>query len=364
MAGSVPLDRLVGQPPTLNFQANQQTVSQIDRTGLYDFLKLNLSFTATYAAYTVPPTMVGSNGFESALNLIQNVTLTATGNAAGSTTDTMINTDLLTLGVYQYYYSNGALAGIPLSTPANGSQGASAVVKAFFIDPWSNKGTMTRLDSRLLSQLNLSISWRDATAIAEGGTGGTTTITNSVLPAQMVLSVREWQNVPQTIRPWLRTSDRKVQIVSQQNALQVQGVPIGNVIRRELLQGIQPQAPGYNYGWSFPAVFGSTGQAQGPMFQLLINNSTKVLNESLADIDGDNPQLLGITANAWGTLQGAIPGWYVYEPARQKKVSQSLPMWGVNRADNYIDVAGPGPNGSYLKITDVELVGATPATLS
>jgi hypothetical protein len=364
MAGSVPLDRLVGQPPVLPFAANQQQVSQIDRTGLYDFIKLNVSYTATFAAYTVPPALVGSNGFEAALNIIQNITLTATGNAAGSTTDTMINTDLQTLGVYQYYYSHGTIPGLPVATPANGSQGVAAIVKAFFVDPWSNKGTMTRLDSRLLSQLNLSISWRDQTAIATGGTGGTTSITNSVLPAQCVLSVREWQNVPQTIRPWLRTSDRKVQIVSQQNALQVQGVPIGNVIRRELLQGIQPAAPGYNYGWTFPAVFGSTGQAQGPMFQLLINNSTKVLNESLLDLVGDNPQLLGITTTPWGTNNGAIPGWYVYEPARQMKVSQSLPMWGVNRADNYVDVSGPGPNGSYLKITDIELVGATPQTLS
>ena len=114
MAGSVPLDRLVGQPPVLPFAANQQQVSQIDRTGLYDFIKLNLSFNALYAAYTTPPTMVGSNGYESVLNLIQNVTLTATGNAAGSTTDTMINTDLVTLGVYQYYYSTGALPGNPL----------------------------------------------------------------------------------------------------------------------------------------------------------------------------------------------------------------------------------------------------------
>ena len=114
----------------------------------------------------------------------------------------MINTDFVTLGVYQYYYSNGALPGLPLSTPANGSQSATAIVKAFFVDPWCNKGTMTRLDSRLLSQLNLSVSWRDATAIATGGTGGTTTLNN----AQVVLSVREWQNVPQTIRPWLRTS--------------------------------------------------------------------------------------------------------------------------------------------------------------
>jgi hypothetical protein len=63
-------------------------------------------------------------------------------------------------------------------------------------------------------------------------------------------------------------------------------------------------------------------------------------------------------------LGGAIPGWYVYEPARQRKVSQSLPMWGINRADNYIDVAPPGGNGSYLKITDMELVGATQATLA
>lgn len=360
MAGSVPLDRLVGQPPILTYAPNQQQVSQIDRTGLYDFLKLNLSFTAVLAAYTTPPTNVGSNGYESVLNLIQNVTLTATGNAAGSTTDTMINTDLVTLGVYQYYYSSGTQAGNPLGTLANGSQSPTAIVKAFFVDPWSNKGTMTRLDSRLLSQLNLSVSWRDPTSFGAGGVAGTTTINNG----QVVISVREWQNVPQTIRPWLRLSDRKVQIVAQQNAQQVQGVPIGNVIRRELLQGIVPAAAGYNYGWSSAAAFASTGQAQGPMFQLLINNSTKVLNESLADLIGDNAQLLHITNNAWGTLQGSIPGWYVYEPARQKKVSQSLPMWGVNRADNYIDVAPPGGNGSYLKITDLELVGATAATLS
>jgi hypothetical protein len=360
MAGSVPLDRLIGQPPILNYAPNQQQVSQIDRTGLYDFLKLNLSFTASLSGYTVPPTEVGSNGYESVLNLIQNVTLTATGNAAGSTTDTMINTDFLTLGVYQYYYSGGIQAGAPLATLANGSQNVNAIVKAMFIDPWSNKGTMTRLDSRLLSQLNLSISWRDVSSFATGGSGGSIALQNG----QVVLSVREWQNVPQTIRPWLRMSDRKTQIVNQQNAQQVQGVPIGNVIRRELLQGIVPQVSGYNYGWSSAAAFASTGQAQGPMFQLLINNSTKVLNESLANIVGDNPQLLQLPNNAWGTLQGAIPGWYVYEPARQKKVSQSLPMWGVNRADNYIDVAPPGPNGSYLKITDLELVGATAATLS
>ena len=87
MAGSVPLDRLIGQPPVLTFAPNQQQVSQIDRTGLYDFLKLNLSFQRCTRPIT-PPTMVGANGYESVLNLIQNVTLTATGNAAGSTTDT------------------------------------------------------------------------------------------------------------------------------------------------------------------------------------------------------------------------------------------------------------------------------------
>ena len=38
-------------------------------------------------------------------------------------------------------------------------------------------------------------------------------------------------------------------------------------------------------------------------------------------------------------------------------------MWGVNRADNYFDVAAPGTYGSYVKITDIELVGATPAIL-
>ena len=360
MAGSVPLDRLVGQPPILTFAANQQQVSQIDRTGLFDFLKLNLSFTATNAGYSTQPTAVGSNGYEQVLNLIQNITLTATGNAAGATTDTLINTDFLTLGVFQYYYSNGCLPGTPFATFTNAAQNVSAVVKAFFIDPRSNKSTMTRLDARLLSQLQLYVNWRDSTSYAAGGVAGTTTISNG----QVVLSVREWQNVPQIIRPWMRISDRKTQIVSQQNALQIQGVPIGNVIRRELIQGIVPAVTGYNYGWSSAAAFASTGQAQGPMYQLLINNSTKVLNESFADLLADNPQLLQITQNAWGTLNGAIPGWYIYEPARQKLVSQSLPMWGINRADNYVDVAAPGSFGSYVKITDQEIVGATAATLA
>lgn len=361
MAGSVPLDRLIGQPPILNYAAAQQSVSQVDRTGLYDFIKLNLSYTATYAAYSTPPSLVGNTAWEATLNLIQNVTLTATGNAAGSTTDTMVNTDFLTLAVYQYYYSGSALPGTsPLTTPANGAQNAGASAKIFFIDPWSNKGTMTRLDSRLLSQLNLSISWRDPTSFSTGGVAGTTTVTNG----QVVLSVREWQNVSQLIRPWLRMSDRKIQIVAQQNAQQVQGVPIGNVLRREFLQGIVPAAAGYNYGWTSAAAFGSTGQAQGPMYQLLINNSIKVLNQSLANLVDDNIQLLHLSANNSFGTGGSIPGWYFYEPARQRKVSQSLPMWGVNRADNFIDVAPPGPNGSYLKITDLELVGATQATLS
>jgi hypothetical protein len=364
MAGSVPLDRLIGQPPILNYAANQQQVSQLDRTGLYDFIKMNVSYEVDVAAGASTAPFVGLSGFEAMLNLIQNVTLTATGNAAGSTTDTMINTDFITLAVYQYYYSNSCLPGAALTNLVpNSVQFPNPIVKLFFIDPWSNKGTMTRLDSRLLGQLNLSVSWRDGSAI---GTGGEVTVPTG----QMVLSVREWQNVPQTIRPWLRMSDRKFQIVSQQNAMQFQGVPIGNVIRREIYQGILIGAPGYNYGWSNSSVFASTGQAQGPMAQLLINNTIKVLNEPFNGIAGDDCQLLGLSNNAWsstmntGAAPGALPGWFVYEPARQKKVSQSLPMWGVNRADNYMDVAAPGSSGSYVKITDLELVGATAETLS
>lgn len=360
MAGSIPLDRNVGQPPILNYAANQQQISQIDRTGLYDFLKLNLTFTATNATYSTQPTAVGSNGYEQVLNMIQNVTLTATGNAAGATTDALVNTDGTTLGVYQYYYNGGTIPGTPFVTFTNAAQNVGASIKVFFIDPWSNKSTLTRLDSRLLSQLQLSVSWRDTTSYAAGGTGGTTTITNG----QIVLSVREWQNVPQRLRPWLRMSDRKIQTVAQSNAVDYQGVPIGNVLRRELMQGIVPAVTGYNYGWSSAAAFNSTGQAQGPMWQLLINNSTKVLNDTLANIASGNPQLFSITNNAWGTLAGAIPGWFIYEPALQKKLNQSLPMWGVNRADDLVDTAAPGSFGSFIKFTDVELVGATASTLS
>jgi len=354
-SGAVLLDRLVGQPPILNFAANQQQVSQIDRTGVYDFLQLTLSYTATLAGYSTLPSMVGSNVYEQVLNLIQNVTLTSSGNAAGATTDTNVNTDLLTLAAYQYYYSNGTVPGVPFSTLSNAAFNVTAAAKIMFTDPWSNKSELTRLDSRLLSQLNLSVTWRDYTSVVTGGVAGTTTISNG----QIVLTVREWQNVTEAVRPWIRLSDRKQAITNQQNGQLFQGVPIGNVLRRELLQGIVPAASGYNYGWSSAAAFGSTGQAQGPMWKLLLNNSTPVLNTALSTLVTDNPQLLGITSNAWGTTQGAIPGWFIYEPARNKKLANAIPMWGIQRADDFIDVAAPGTYGSYAKITDAEVVGAT-----
>lgn len=356
MAGSIPLDRLIGQPNILAYQANQQTLSQIDRTGLYDFLKLNYSATFTLAGYTTLPVMVGSNAQEQANNMIQNVTLTATGNAAGAASDTICNTDFWTLAAYQAMYSGTVNATVSSAgTIANAAFNVASTTKIPFVDPWSNKPTMTRLDARLLSTLNLSISWRDATSFVSGGVAGTTAVSN----AQCVISVREWQNTAQIGRPWMRLQDRKQTITAQQNALLVQGVPIGNVIRRQLLQGIVPQVTGYNYGWTSTAAFGSTGQAQGPMNALIINNSTQILNESLANLTADNAQLLNLPSAFWGAL-----GWFVYEPARQKKTSQSIPMWGINRADNKIDVAAPGSFGSYLKYTDIEIVGATPAQLA
>jgi|GEM_PF-5510966 len=360
MAGSIPLDHLIGQPNILNFAANQQSVSQMDRTGLYDFLLLTLSYTATNAGYSAQSTMVGSNFYEQVLNLVQNVTLTATANSAGGTTDTVCNTDLLSLAVYQYYYSGGTIPGTPFSSFSNAAFNVSAGVKIPFVDPWSNKPGLTRMDARLLSQLQLQVNWRDSTAVAAGGTGGTTTISN----AQIVVTVREWQNVPQRIRPWQRISFRQQQIVSQQNALQWNNVPVQQVLRREFLQGIVPAVAGYNYGWSSAAAFGSTGQAQGPMYQLKLNNTVPVLNTALSALIQDNPELLELTNNAWGSVNGAIPGWYVYEPARNKRLSNAIPMWGINTASNYIDVAAPGTYGSYVRFTDVEIVGATEADLT
>jgi hypothetical protein len=72
-----------------------------------------------------------------------------------------------------------------------------------------------------------------------------------------------------------------------------------------------------------------------------------------------NVSLLNLQPSGWGSPNGAIPGWYIYEPAQQKKLSQALPMWGINRADDLIDVAAPGTYGSYVRMTDLEVVGAT-----
>jgi hypothetical protein len=303
---------------------------------------------------------VGSSTQEAFWNLIQSVNLTATANAAGATSDNLCNTDAFTLAVYQYLYSKGLVSSNAQQVlgTSNGAYPVTGGVKINFLDPWSNVPTLTRLDARLLANLQLSIGFRDQTAIVAGGVAGTATLTN----AQVVLTVREWQNVPEVIRPYLKISNRQAPIVNQTNALDVQGIPTGNLLRRELLQGIVPAVAGYNYGWSSPAAFGATGQAQGPMWGIKTNNSVQLVNTPLNANVLDLLQLLGVAASGAPQTAGGITyGWYGYEPARNKAFSASIPMWGVQKADDYIDVAAPGTYGSYYRFTDFEIVGATPA---
>jgi hypothetical protein len=331
------VDRLIGNPTVVNFAAGSNVQQQLQDNYAMEHLAFRLTGTLTLAGYSAAPTKL----VESTENLIQFLQLTATGNSAGATTDQLINVDAALLAFKTRLMEGTAPTRVDVAT-ANGAYAFETNFKHHFIDPRSDASALTMLYTSMLSSLTAAYQFRDATAMVTGGTGGTATLTG----VQITVQSREYLGrMAPSPSPYVKLSQRKFNIVQSQNGFDCDRVPVSNILRREYFKGM---LGANNYSDPSDTIFGATGKPEGPHLTLQINNATTKLDQVYQQIRNDNKTLFGVET---------IPaGYAVYEPARSRKLRSSIPMVGVGRADNYIDVNFTGGSTNTIQITDEELV--------
>jgi hypothetical protein len=338
----VTVDQLIGNPNVAIFAANSNVQQQLQDNYAQEHLSFRLTGNLTLAGYTAAPAKL----VESLENLISSLQITATGKGAGATTDQVCSVDAAFLAFKTRIMEGTAPTRTDVGT-ANGTYAFESNFKKYFVDPRSNRGGLTVLYTALLSTLTASYQFRDSTALVTGGTGGTATLSG----VQITVQSREYLGLPlQTPSPYVKETQRLFNITQSQNLYRAQNVPVGNILRRQTIKGM---LGANNYSDPSDSLFGATGKLEGPHVQLVINNQTKLLDMVYQQMRADDKTLFSLES---------IPAGYVqYEPARNARLNQSIPLGNVAVADNYLDLNYTAGSTNSIQITDEQIVGMSSA---
>lgn len=222
------VDQIIGQPQVNAFAANTPVVQTLPRQALLDEINIRVSGTLTNASYSVAPTKL----VESYANIVGLVQVAATGKV--SETFKSCGFDWF---VRQMQLLEGTAPLINDVGTANQAYNFETSGKIYFRGAKWKTWKDTLLDSRLLSNLTLSLNWRDQTAMVTGGTGGTSTLSN----VQATLLAREWFGVDPASTPafgHLKESEILTAIAASQQGLKITTLPVGNLIRRMEFKGM------------------------------------------------------------------------------------------------------------------------------
>ena len=336
------VDQLIGNPTVVAFAANANVQQQLQNNYSLEFLAMRLSGTAVLASYSTAP----AKYVESLENLIATYYLQATGNQAGATTDQLCAVDGPFLRLKTRLLQGTDVTRTDIGT-ANGTYAFETNLKRFFVDPRSDKPRLTMLYTSLLSSLTAAFQFRDATALVSGGVGGTTTLSNVMVTTQarMYLGM-----TPPSPSPYVKETQRTLPVNASQNLMDFNRVPVGQVLRRQYFKGMVGNV---NYADPSDTIFGATGKPEGPHIQLQINNATIKLDQVYQQMRADNKQLFGI--------ETMPTGYAVYEPSRNKKLVNSIPLKNVANADNFIDVNYTAGSINTIQITDEQIVNVSAA---
>ena len=283
---------------------------------------------------------------ESIENLVASYSLAATGKTAGATTDQLSAVDLAFLRFKTRMMEGTDVTRTDVGT-ANGGYMFETNVKKYFIDPRSDKSTLTRLFAATLSALTSTLQFRDASAMVYGGVGGTATLTG----VNVVTQVRGYLGMtPNSPSPYVRETQRTYTVNQSQDSFVCDRIPVGNILRRQYFKGMVGPT---NYADPSNTVFGSASKIEGPHVTLTINTAAKKLDQVFASIQNDDKLLFGV--------ESVPAGYAIYEPARNKRLVNSLPMLGVDSAQNTFDVNYTPGSINTIQITDEVLVGVSTA---
>src|SRR5438128_6159961 len=95
----------------------------------------------------------------------------------------------------------------------------------------------------------------------------------------------------------------------------LQGLPIGNRVRRMVFKGM---VGGNNYSDPSDSIFATTQRAEGPHVRLEQNGGYRPLDVIYAAQRGDNKELFGV--------ESLPSGYLVWEPSRSGRVRETANM--------------------------------------
>jgi hypothetical protein len=336
------VDVLIGNPTVVLPLLNSNVQQQLWNNYAMDFLDFRLTGTLTLASYTTNP----SKYVESVENFIASLQLTATGKSAGATSDVLCNVDGGFLRLKQRMMEGTDVVRTDVGT-SNGTYAFETNLRKYFMDPRSDKSRLTRLFTASLSSLTASFQFRDQTAFVYGGVAGTAVLSG----LQLTTQARQYLGLrPPVPSPYVKETQRTGNIVAQTNGYVMDKVPVGQVLRRQYFKGMLGPVP-----WADPsdAIFGASGKLEGPHVQLQINSNTYPLDAVYNQIRANNKALFSV--------ESMPSGYALYEPARNRKLSASLPLTNVATAQNNIDVNYTAGSINTIQITDEQIIALSAA---
>lgn len=333
------VDQLIGNPTVVNYTGpNCNVQQQLQNNYALEHIAMRLTGTAVLSGYTANP----SKFVDSLENLIANFQLQATGKSAGATTDQVCNVDGAFLRLKQRLLQGTDVTRVDVGT-ANGTYQFETNLKKFFVDPRSNASRLTMIFTNLLSSLTAAYQFRDPSALVYGGTGGAVSLSG----VQVVGQARMYLGMtPPSPSPYVRETQRTFNVAQSQNDFHCDRVPTGNVLRRQYFKGLLGPT---NFADPSDTIFGALGRPEGPHVRLSINNATTKLDQVYGQLRADNKELFGV--------ETMPTGWAVYEPARNRKLVNSLALGNVQNADNYLDVNYTAGSVNTIQITDEQIIG-------
>lgn len=334
----LPVDAIVGNPLVVDQVDNQATTQQLQDNYAWESCRFQLTGTVTNASYSAAPSLYA----ESIENLMASINITATGRGAGGATNQLCNVDAGTLRAKTYFMQGVLPYRVNIGT-GNSAYPFESNFTRYFIDPHSNVPQFFMLNSALLNTLNVQVQWRDVAAMVYGGTGGTSTLSD----CQYTLTARRYLNYPlQQANPYMSESQRTFTPTATTALFPCRQIPVGQILRRQWFKALQGQN-----AFSDPSdsLFTYSAQAEGAHLQMVVQNAVYLLNEPAPNLRADNIQ-------EW-QLASPLTGYWEWEPARNGNIRNSIPLSGVQNADNYIDVTTNEDDVNTIIITDEQIIG-------
>lgn len=326
------VERIAGYPAAASYAANSQVDQDLPRVAVLDSIWVRVNGTMTNAAYGTAPTKWN----ESPMNLIQSIQIIATG----ALQDTIKSVDFPWL-YRQTQMMEGTAPYLSDVGTANTAYNFEANARVFFRNPRSTSTLNTLLDARRLAGLTLRTIWRDQTALVYGGSGGTTSMSNTQLTALL----REYYDLPPAAATarfaYLKEQQRLYNIQASQTEYLCPNLPVGNRYRRICFKGTLGTS---QYGDNSDTIFANT-TSQNIKIR---DGSTYPLLSNYSSLRAHNKQIYRV--------ETMPAGYAVWDPVYMGSDAEMYDARYKRQLEALVDVYYTGSNTNNLQLTTVEYV--------